>query len=43
MSHNPMNLADLSTDQLKELKQFEAQFSSKHGKHIFFLAFGEKQ
>ncbi|MPN32462.1 hypothetical protein SDC9_179940 [bioreactor metagenome] len=42
MEQNSVRFANLSAEQLNELKQFEAVFNSKHGNHVFLLAFGEK-
>lgn len=42
MEQNSVKFANLSSDQLKELKQFETQFNNKHGNHLFLLAFDEQ-
>lgn len=42
MDQNSVRFANLSADQLKELKQFETQFNNKHGNHLFLLALNEQ-
>lgn len=42
MDKDNVRFASLSASQLQELKNFETQFNSKHGDHVFLLAFDEK-
>jgi|GEM_PF-2686235 hypothetical protein len=42
MEKNNVRFANLSAEQLNELKQFEAVFNSKHGNHVYLLALGNK-
>lgn len=43
MQSNNVRFANLSAEQLNELKQFETQFNNKHGNHLFLLAFDENR
>lgn len=43
MDQTSVQFANLSADQLKELKQFETQFNSRHENHVFLLAFDENR
>jgi hypothetical protein len=43
MDNKNVILADLSTDEIKMIKNFEQEFSSKYGDKVFLLAFDSKK
>ena len=42
MDNTNVAFANLTDDQLTEVKKFEKEFNSKYGNSFFIMAFGEK-